>query len=185
MAETGTGVAHCPISNMLLSSGACPVPSYLEHGLTRIGLGVDGAASSNSSNMLEEIRCAYLLNRLTWGDKAATPDDYLYMATAGGAKVLGRDDIGYLAPGMAADFAQMDWKQLTYAGGCYDPVACIVESGDPRLVKNVVVNGELVVSSGKLTKVSEEEKRDYVNQVGKDLLTRASARIESLKEDIG
>lgn len=130
-------------------------------------------------------RCAYLLNRLTWGDKAATPDDYLYMATAGGAKVLGRDDIGYLAPGMAADFAQMDWNQLTYAGGCYDPVACIVESGDPRLVKNVVVNGELVVSSGKLTKVSEEEKRDYVNQVGKDLLTRASARIESLKEDIG
>lgn len=59
-----------PISNMLLSSGACPVPSYLEHGLTRIGLGVDGAANSNSSNMLEEIRCAYLLNRLTWGDKA-------------------------------------------------------------------------------------------------------------------
>ena len=79
----------------------------------------------------------------------------------------------------------MYWNQLSYAGGCYDPVACIVESGDPRLVKNVVVNGELVVSSGKLTKVSEEEKRDYVNQVGKDLLTRASARIESLKEDIG
>ena len=67
---------------------------------------------------------------------------------------------------------------------CYDPVACIVESGDPRLVKDVVVNGELVVSSGKLTKVNEEEKRDYVNQVGKDLLTRASARIDSLKEDI-
>lgn len=184
MAETETGVAHCPISNMLLSSGACPVPSYLKHGLTRIGLGVDGAASSNSSNMLEEIRCAYLLNRLTWGDQAATPDDYLYMATAGGAKVLGRDDIGYLAPGMAADFTVMDWNQLTYAGGCYDPVACIVESGDPRLVKDVVVNGELVVSSGKLTKVNEEEKRDYVNQVGKDLLTRASARIDSLKEDI-
>lgn len=149
MAETETGVAHCPISNML-----------------------------------EEIRCAYLLNRLTWGDQAATPDDYLYMATAGGAKVLGRDDIGYLAPGMAADFTVMDWNQLTYAGGCYDPVACIVESGDPRLVKDVVVNGELVVSSGKLTKVNEEEKRDYVNQVGRDLLTRASARIDSLKEDI-
>lgn len=85
--------------------------------------------------MLEEIRCAYLLNRLTWGDQAATPDDYLYMATAGGAKVLGRDDIGYLAPGMAADFTVMDWNQLTYAGGCYDPVACIVESGDPLSCK--------------------------------------------------
>ena len=97
-----------------------------------------------------------------WGDQAATPDDYLYMATAGGAKVLGRDDIGYLAPGMAADFTVMDWNQLTYAGGCYDPVACIVESGDPRLVKRCSGKmGELVVSSGKLTKVNEEEKRDY------------------------
>ena len=64
-------------------------------------------------------------------------------------------------------------------------MACIVGRGDPRLVKDVVVNGELVVSSGKLTKVNEEEKRDYVNQVGKDLLTRASVRIGSLKEDIG
>lgn len=78
----------------------------------------------------------------------------------------------------------MNWGQLQYAGGCNDPVDCIVLSGDARMVEEVVVNGELVVHKGHLTKVDEEEKRQYVTQVGRELLTRASARIEGLKADL-
>lgn len=78
----------------------------------------------------------------------------------------------------------MNWSQLQYAGGCNDPVDCIVLSGDARMVEEVVVNGELVVHKGHLTKVDEEEKRQYVTQVGRELLTRASARIEGLKADL-
>ena len=184
MAKTNTGISTCPISNMYLSSGSCRVPDFLRAGVTRFGIGVDGAASSNSANMMEEIRVSYLLNRLSWGDNSANAEDVLYLATAGGAKVLNRDDIGYLAPGMAADFTLMNWGQLQYAGGCNDPVDCIVLSGDARMVEEVVVNGELVVHKGHLTKVDEEEKRQYVTQVGRELLTRASARIEGLKADL-
>lgn len=183
MAETGTGVAHCPISNMFLNSGACKIPELMKAGV-RVGLGVDGAASSNSSNMLQEIRSAYLLNRLAWGDDAVSAEDILYLATAGGAKVLCRDDIGYLAPGMAADITLMDWDQIQYAGGKNDPVDCIVLSGESRLVDTVIVNGEIVVKSGRLTKVDEDRKKEFVNDVGKAMLRRASAHLDGLEQDV-
>lgn len=184
MAETNTGVASCPISNMYLSSGSCRIPDLLKAGVRRVGLGVDGAASSNTSNFMEEIRVCYLLNRLSWGDNSAMAEDILYMATAGGAKCLGRDDIGYLAPGMAADITMLNWHQLQYAGGCNDPVDCIVISGDARMIDTVMVNGEIVVRDGHLARVNEDELRDYANCVGRDLLTKASARIPSLKADL-
>lgn len=184
MAKTNTGIAHCPISNMFLNSGVSPIPAYLKAGVSRIGLGVDGAASSNSSNMMEEIRSAYLVNRLTWGRDAVGPEDILYLATAGGAKTLGRDDIGFLAPHMAADLVVMDWNQLQYAGGCNDPAACIVISGDPRMVKDVVVNGETVVRDGKLTHIDEAGMCGLVNRVGRELLTKASVREPRLKADL-
>lgn len=184
LAETGTGVASCPISNMYLSSGACRVPDLLRAGVRRIGLGVDGAASSNSSNMMEEIRVAYLLNRLSWGNNSCGAEDILYMATAGGARALGRDDIGQLAPGMAADIAMLDWNQLQYAGGCNDPVDCIVISGDARMVDLVMVNGTVTVRQGRLTLVDEAAKRDYANRVGRELLTKASVRIPGLQADL-
>lgn len=183
MAETETGVAHCPISNMFLNSGACKIPQLMRAGV-RVGLGVDGAASSNSSNMLQEIRSAYLLNRLAWGDDAVSAEDILYLATAGGAKVLCRDDIGYLAPGMAADITLMDWDQLQYAGGKNDPADCIVLSGESKLVDTVIVNGEIVVKSGRLTKVDEDRKKEFVNDVGKAMLRRASAHLEGLEQDV-
>ena len=91
---------------------------------------------------------------------------------------------GHLAPGMAADFTLMNWNQLQYAGGCNDPVDCIVLSGDARMIETVVVNGETVVKNGRLTKVNEEEKRDYAAAVGRELLTKASARIPGLKADL-
>ena len=134
--------------------------------------------------MMEEIRVSYLLNRLSWGDRSCGAEDVLYMATAGGARALGRDDIGQLAPGMAADIAMLDWNKLQYAGGCNDPVDCIVISGDARMVDLVMVNGTVTVRGGRLTLVNEEDKRDYANRVGRELLTRASARIPGLKADI-
>ncbi|MBQ6583074.1 MAG: amidohydrolase family protein [Mogibacterium sp.] len=184
MAETNTGVASCPISNMYLSSGSCRVKDMLNAGIKRIGLGVDGAASSNSSNFMEEMRVSYLLNRLSFGNGSCTAEDILYMGTRGGARNLGREDIGYLAPGMAADITMLNWSQLQYAGGNNDPVDCIIISGDARMVDTVMVNGEITVEKGKLTKVNEEEKRQYVNEVGRDLLTKASARIPGLKYDL-
>lgn len=183
LAETGTGVSHCPISNMFLSSGVCRILDLMSVG-AKIGLGVDGAASSNSSNMLQEIRNAYLVNRLTWGDKAVSAEDILYLATTGGARVLGRDDIGFLAPGMAADIAIMDWNQLQYSGGKNDPVDCIVLSGESQLTDTVIVNGEIVVRHGRLTKVDENQKKDFVNDVGKAMLKRASKHLEGLEQDL-
>ena len=184
MAKTNTGISTCPISNMYLSSGSCRVPELLRAGVTRFGMGVDGAASSNSANMMEEIRVSYLLNRLSWGDASANAEDVLYMATAGGAKALARDDIGYLAPGMAADFILMNWNQMQYAGGCNDPVDCIVLSGDARMVETVVVDGVVVVRNGHLTRVDETEKTVYINQVGRALLESASGRVPGLKADL-
>ena len=184
MTQTNTGVASCPISNMYLSSGSCRVKDMLNAGVKRIGLGVDGAASSNSSNFMEEMRVSYLLNRLSFGNGSCTAEDILYMGTRGGARSLGREDIGYLAPGMAADITMLNWSQLQYAGGCNDPVDCIVISGDARMVDTVMVNGVITVEKGRLTLVNEEEKRDYANSVGRELLTKASARIPGLKDDL-
>lgn len=175
MADTDTGISHCPISNMILNSGPCPIPKYLKAGAARVGIGVDGAASNNSSNMLQEIRSAYLLGRLAWGYEAPSPEDILAMATVGGAKILGRDDIGSLAPGMAADLTIMDWSLFPYAGGQNDPVDCVVMSGDSRLVDTVFVNGQPVVKKGRLCNIDEEEAAAFINRTGNELLRRAGA----------
>lgn len=183
IAETGTGIAHCPISNMFLNSGVCRVPDLLEAG-ANIGLAVDGSASNNSSNMMTEIRTAYLVHRLTYGDRAPSAEQILEIATVGGAKVLGRDDIGRLAPDMAADIVLLNWNQLQYAGGCNDPVASIVMSGDSRMVDTVIVNGKVIVKKGSLTTVDEQKETEWVNKVGKDMLRRASKRLKGLEQDL-
>ena len=179
MADTGTGAVTCPISNMYLSSGACHVRELINAGVERIGIGVDGAASSNSSNMMEEMRVAYLLSRLTH-EENVTSEDVLYMATAGGAKALGRSDIGVLEPGKAADLTLLDWSSLSYAGGRNDPADCIVLSGDARMVDTVVVNGEIVVEKGRLLRIDEEQKSKYADRIGRELLERASKHLPSL-----
>jgi 8-oxoguanine deaminase len=183
LAETGTGVAHCPASNMFLNSGVCRVPALLEEG-GKVGLGVDGAASNNASNMMSEIRLAYLVHQLTWGNRGLTPEQILEISTVGGAKVLGRDDIGYLAPGMSADLVLMDWNQLQYSGGKNDPVACIVLSGDSKMVDTVLVNGKIAVQKGCLINIDEAKVTDWVNRTGKGMLSRAAERQEKLKADI-
>lgn len=183
LAETGTGVAHCPNSNMFLNSGVCRVPDLLEHGGS-VGLGVDGAASNNASNMLTEIRNTYLVHQLTWGHRGPTAEQVLQLACTGGAHVLGRDDIGYLAPGMAADLVLFDWDQYQYAGGRNDPAACIVLSGDSKMVDSVFVNGRMVVKNGTLLTVDEDKTAERANQIGKELLKRASTRQVELIKDL-
>ena len=148
MGQTGTGVAHCPTSNMRLASGLAPVSRYLKTGVP-VGLGVDGSASNDSSHMMSEARQALLLNRLAvshglGSGPQMTAREALQLATVGGARVLGRDDIGRLAPGLAADFVAYDLDRIEFAGAHHDPVAAVVMCA-PVTVDHSWVGGRRVV----------------------------------------
>ncbi len=154
MGAAGTGVSHCPTSNMRLASGLAPVSGYLQVGV-RVGLGVDGSASNDSSHMLGEARQALLLNRLATAPGVGSGEQItaraaLELATVGGAAVLGRSDIGRLAPGLAADFIAIDFNRLEYAGAIHDPLAAVVMCS-PARVDHSWVAGERVVERGTLT----------------------------------
>ena len=147
--RTGTGVAHCPCSNMRLGSGIAPVRKMLDAGVP-VGLGVDGSASNDSGHMLAELRQAMLLQRVGFGPEAMTARAALEIATLGGARILNRDDIGALRPGMAADVVMFDLNQIAYAGAMHDPVAALVFC-TPSQVSCSVINGRVVVRNGVLT----------------------------------
>ena len=147
-ARTGTGVAHCPCSNMRLASGIAPVRTMRDAGVP-VGLGVDGSASNDGAHMLGEARQALLLQRVGHGPAAMGAREALEIATLGGARVLGRDDIGALAPGMSADFAAFDMSGVGYAGAGHDPVAALVFC-TPTDVSTSVINGRVVVRDGHL-----------------------------------
>jgi cytosine/adenosine deaminase-related metal-dependent hydrolase len=175
LAQTGTGVCHCPSSNMRLASGIAPIRAYLDHGV-RVGIGVDGSASNDGSHMLAEVRQAMLLGRLSpgrphaAGDPAGlTADDVLEMATLGGARVLGRDDVGSLAPGKAADFVAFDLNQLGFAGALHDPMAALVFCA-PARVDLSVINGQVVVQEGQLTTVEMEPVIERHNHIARELV---------------
>ena len=149
LAATHTGVAHCPGSNMRLGSGIAPVRAYLDAGVP-LGLGVDGSASNDSSHLLAEARLAMLLQRVMGAPAGLTAEEALWIATRGGAEVLGRDDIGQLAPGKAADFIGLRIDTLGYAGGAvHDPLAATVFC-QPQGVDLSVINGRVVVEGGTL-----------------------------------
>jgi cytosine/adenosine deaminase-related metal-dependent hydrolase len=141
-ARTGTAVAHCPSSNMRLASGIAPLRAML-NAQVRVGLGVDGSASNDSGHLLAEARQAMLLQRVGGDPAALSAREALEVATRGGAAVLGRDDIGVLAPGMAADFVAFDLRQVGFAGALHDPVAALVLCA-PAGVCVRVVNGRVV-----------------------------------------
>ena len=144
-----TGVAHCPTSNMRLGSGIASVLAQRDAGM-RVGLGVDGSASNDSSHMLDEARHAMLLQRVAHGASAMTAREALRLATRGGAEVLGRDDIGALAPGMAADLIGVRVDGLATAGGSvHDPLASLVFCRIPNVDLNIV-NGDIRVRDGRL-----------------------------------
>ncbi len=146
--RTGTGVAHCPCSNMRLASGIAPVKKMRLAGVP-VGLGVDGSASNDGAQMVAEMRQAMLLARVGFGPDAMSAREALEIATLGGAKVLNRDDIGALAPGMAADFVAFDLRQPVFAGALHDPVAALVFCA-PSQVTLSVINGRVVVKEGVL-----------------------------------
>ncbi len=146
--RTGTGVAHCPCSNMRLASGIAPVGRMRAAGVP-VALWVDGSASNDTGGLLAEARQAMLLARVGFGPDAMTARQALEIATLGGAKVLGRDDIGALAPGMAADFVAFDLDRIGLAGALHDPVAALVFCA-PGEVALSVINGRIVVRDGRL-----------------------------------
>ena len=152
LGQTRTGVAHCPSSNMRLASGIAPIGPLRQAGV-RVGLGVDGSASNDSSHMLAEARQALLLHRVTGNPAAMTAREVLWLATRGGAAVLGRNDIGYLAPGMAADFIGYRLDTLGLAGGApHDPLASLVFCHPPQ-VDLSVINGRVRVQDQMLLDV--------------------------------
>jgi cytosine/adenosine deaminase-related metal-dependent hydrolase len=152
-ARSGTGVAHCPCSNMRLASGIAPIRAMRDAGVS-VGLGVDGAASNDAGHMLGEARMAMLLQRVAHGAEkgpsAMSAREALEIATLGGAKVLNRDDIGTLAPGMAADIVTFPLNEIGLAGALHDPLAALLFCHVPR-VQHSIVNGRVVVRDGRLT----------------------------------
>ena len=152
-ARTGTGVAHCPCSNMRLASGIAPIPAMRRAGVP-VGLGVDGSASNDAAHLLGEARQAMLLARVGCQPQAEpaamSARQALELATLGGARVLGRDDIGALAPGMSADLVAFPLDTLALAGAAvHDPVAALVFCA-PQQVRYAIINGKPVVAEGQL-----------------------------------
>lgn len=138
LGAAGVGVAHCPASNMRLASGTCRVLE-LEAAGVPVGLGVDGSASNDASSLMADVRLALLQQRLRYGASAVTPTRALGWATAGSARVLGRDDIGVVEVGRQADLALFDLDDLRYAGA-HDPLAALVLCGAER-ARDVMVAG--------------------------------------------
>jgi len=160
LARTRTGVCHCPTSNMRLGSGIAPLRKYIQAG-ARVGLGVDGSASNDGSNMLAEARQAMLLARLNMAlDPNApriwtTAREVLELATRGGAAVLGRDDIGALEAGKCADFFTLDIETIGFAGGLSDPVAAAIFCA-PQTARHCFVHGRPVVQDGRIVTIDME-----------------------------
>ncbi|MCA0042947.1 8-oxoguanine deaminase [Celeribacter litoreus] len=148
-ARTKTGVAHCPCSNCRLGSGIAPVRQMRDAGVP-VGLGVDGSASNDSGNLIAEARTGMLLQRVVNGADKMSPREMLEIATRGGAQVLGRTDIGYLAPGMRADIAIWDMSGIE-AAGSWDPAALLLAG--PMAVQDLFVEGRQVVADGRMTTV--------------------------------
>lgn len=171
LAKTQTGIAHCPISNMKLSSGIAKIPEMLELGIP-VGLAVDGSASNDGSNLLEELRVAYLLHRLNSSRKAPTGYDILKIATNGSAKILGRDDIGMLKVGKCADLFMIDTNRLELVGAQFDPKSVLGTIGLKSPVDYTIVNGKIVVKNGKLVNIDEEKITKDANQSVEKLLNK-------------
>lgn len=182
--KTGTGVAHCPSSNMRLASGIARIPQMVQAGVP-VGLGVDGSASNDGGHLLAEARQAMLLQRVAphrylsekpggrggFGGKpdAMTARQALELATRGSASVLGRDDIGHLAPGMSADFIALNLNQVAFAGANHDPVAAVVFCQPPN-VDYSVINGKVIIENGRLTTIDLPPHLERHNQIATSMV---------------
>ena len=180
-AATRTGVAHCPCSNMRLASGIAPVRRMLDAGVA-VGLGVDGSASNDGAHMVNEARQALLLARVgrslapfgcDHGPAEMTARDALALATRGGAQVLGRRDIGQIAPGMCADLALFDLGTLAFAGGAvHDPIGALLLCASPQAAWTIV-NGRIIVREGQLATVDAGPLVERHNRLAQQLAEAA------------
>ncbi|MGD1992282.1 MAG: 8-oxoguanine deaminase [Anaerolineae bacterium] len=171
LARTGTGVCHCPGSNMRLASGIAPVRDYIDHGV-KVGLGVDGSASNDASHLLAEARLALLLQRVSGDPAGLSAREALWLATRGSAQVLGRDDIGELARGKAADVIGYRLDRLDLAGGLHDPRAALVFC-TPQQVDFSVINGQIVVEDGHLLTIDLGPVIERHNRISRELVNTA------------
>ena len=171
-ARTGTGVAHCPGSNMRLASGIAPIRAMRDAGVP-VSIAVDGSASNDAGHMLGEARLALLLQRVAHGPvkgpSALTAREVLEIATLGGARVLGRDDIGALAPGTSADFVSVPLDDIGMAGALHDPLAALFFCHVPR-VTHTVVHGRVVVRDGQLATIDLPRHLERHNRLAAGLL---------------
>lgn len=167
--STGTGVTHCPCSNMRLASGIAPIRKMLDYQVP-VSLGVDGAASNDGSHLMQEARMAMLAARVRDANPhALTARDALAIATRGGAKVLGRDDIGVLAPDKAADFIAISLERPSFAGALHDPVAALLFCHVDK-VDYSYINGRCVVHQGRLTMLDLSQLINRHNEAATQLL---------------
>ncbi|MBI3535995.1 MAG: 8-oxoguanine deaminase [Chloroflexi bacterium] len=173
-ARTSTGVAHCPTSNMRLASGIAPIVKMMKANV-KVGLGVDGSASNDSSHMLAEARQAMLLQRVQGDPCALTARQAIELGTRGGARVLNRDDIGALEKGKAADFIGINLNRLEFAGALHDPVAAIIFCAPPR-VDLSVINGRVIVEHGNLLTVELPRVIERHNKIAREMVERARTR---------
>ena len=156
LAKTGTGVAHCPCSNMKLSSGVARIPDMLRLDVP-VGLAVDGSASNDASNLMEEMRAAYLMHRLRYGAEAPSGYDLLKLATRGSARLLGRNKLGQIATGFAADMFAIRYDRLEMAGAERDEANLFGTVGYHLPADAVWVGGRMTVKDGALLSIDEEK----------------------------
>lgn len=174
LAATGTHVAHCPASNLRLGSGICRVPRLLDAGVN-VGLAVDGSASNDASSMTREMQLALLVHRVGTGVAAMPARRVLEMATRGGARLLGRDEIGRLEPGAAADLAIFRLDRVDFAGAMHDPASAILFCGSGVRADCTVVAGRVLVEDGRLVGVDERRLFHRANEIAGRLVTAAES----------
>lgn len=178
LAATNTGVCHCPSSNMILASGIAPIRDMTDADV-RVGLGVDGSASNDGNHLLGEARQAMLLQRVGWPGFESNASRFsareaLELATLGGASVLGRDDIGSLEAGKAADLVAFRIDDLQHAGGMSDPVASLLTCAPGRVWLSII-NGRVIVDKGDIPGLDIDALVKRHNQIAQTLLDKAAA----------
>ena len=170
LGKAGTAVTHCPHSNMTLASGLCPVCD-LQNAGSAVGLGVDGSASNDASNAIEEVRAAMMLQRLREGAGGFSHLDAIHLATQGSAQCLGRDDIGSIAVGKQADLALFQLNELRHSG-YDDPIAALVLCGASR-ADRVMIGGNWKVVDGQIPHIDESDLIQRHTQAARELRGRS------------
>ena len=171
LADSDTGIAYCPTSNMRLGQGIAPISKMMQAGI-KVGVGVDGSASNDSSNLLNELRMGMLLQRVKYGANAMNVMQALRMGTSLGAKVLGRKDVGSLEVGKAADLIAINLDRAEYSGAFHDPVAGLVFCG-PVKVDYSVINGRIVIENGRVKGQDIPRLVKWHNKLAMKLATKA------------